>query len=54
MPLRPLLNARGEVIGVNTAIIQGAQGLGFAIPIDIAKQISQQLITKGKNILCCL
>jgi S1-C subfamily serine protease len=44
----PLLNARGEVIGVNTAIIQGAQGLGFAIPIDIAKQISQQLITKGK------
>ncbi|MEQ9233809.1 HhoA/HhoB/HtrA family serine endopeptidase [Coleofasciculus sp. E2-BRE-01] len=44
----PLLNARGEVIGVNTAIIQGAQGLGFAIPIDIAKQIAQQLITKGK------
>ncbi|MEQ8755284.1 MAG: HhoA/HhoB/HtrA family serine endopeptidase [Coleofasciculus sp. G1-WW12-02] len=44
----PLLNARGEVIGVNTAIIQGAQGIGFAIPIDIAKEISQQLITKGK------
>lgn len=30
----PLLNQRGEVIGMNTAIIQGAQGLGFAIPID--------------------
>jgi Do/DeqQ family serine protease len=44
----PLLNARGEVIGINTAIIQGAQGLGFAIPIDTAKRISQQLITKGK------
>jgi Do/DeqQ family serine protease len=44
----PLLNARGEVIGINTAIIQGAQGLGFAIPIDTAQRIAQQLITKGK------
>lgn len=44
----PLLNARGEVIGVNTAIISGAQGLGFAIPIDTAQRIAQQLITKGK------
>jgi S1-C subfamily serine protease len=44
----PLLNARGQVIGVNTAIIQGAQGLGFAIPIDTAKRIADQLITKGR------
>jgi serine protease Do len=44
----PLLNARGEVIGVNTAIISGAQGLGFAIPIAQAQRIAQQLITEGK------
>ncbi|NJK62519.1 MAG: PDZ domain-containing protein [Synechococcaceae cyanobacterium SM2_3_1] len=44
----PLLNERGEVIGVNTAIIQGAQGLGFAIPIETAQRVAQQLITKGK------
>ncbi|QDL09797.1 peptidase S1 [Brasilonema octagenarum UFV-E1] len=44
----PLLNARGQVIGVNTAIIQGAQGIGFAIPIDTAERIAQQLITQGK------
>lgn len=44
----PLLNARGEVIGMNTAIISGAQGLGFAIPINIVQGIAQQLITKGK------
>lgn len=43
----PLLNARGQVIGVNTAIIQGAQGLGFAIPIDTARQIAEQLIETG-------
>ena len=44
----PLLNARGQVIGMNTAIIQRAQGLGFAIPINTAQRISQQLITTGK------
>ncbi|NJL62610.1 MAG: trypsin-like serine protease [Methylacidiphilales bacterium] len=44
----PLLNARGEVIGMNTAIIKGAQGLGFAIPINTAQRIAQQLITKGR------
>lgn len=43
----PLLNGRGEVIGMNTAIISGAQGLGFAIPINKAQQIAQQLATTG-------
>jgi serine protease Do len=44
----PLLNAAGQVIGVNTAIIQGAQGLGFSIPIDSAQLIAQQLVKSGK------
>ncbi|MDY7020433.1 MAG: PDZ domain-containing protein, partial [Cyanobacteriota bacterium] len=44
----PLLNSKGEVIGMNTAIISGAQGLGFAIPISKAQQIAQQLIATGR------
>ena len=44
----PLLNAQGEVIGINTAIRANAQGLGFAIPIETATKIAQQLVTKGK------
>lgn len=44
----PLLNAQGEVIGINTAIIQNAQGLGFAIPINTAQNVAEQLIAKGK------
>nr|MCU0518811.1 PDZ domain-containing protein [Oscillatoria sp. Prado101] len=44
----PLLNAAGQVIGMNTAIIQGAQGLGFAIPINRAQDIAGQLIATGK------
>jgi len=44
----PLLNQRGEVIGMNTAIIQGAQGLGFAIPINRVENIADQLIANGK------
>jgi serine protease Do len=44
----PLLNASGQVIGMNTAIIQGAQGLGFAIPIKTAQQIAKELISTGK------
>ncbi|MBW4603447.1 MAG: trypsin-like peptidase domain-containing protein [Calothrix sp. FI2-JRJ7] len=44
----PLLNSKGEVVGMNTAIIQGAQGLGFAIPIATAQRISNQLIATGK------
>lgn len=44
----PLLNARGEVIGINTAIRAGAQGLGFAIPIETAQRIANELFTKGR------
>jgi len=44
----PLLNARGQAIGVNTAIIGGAEGIGFAIPIATARRIAQELITTGK------
>ncbi|MEM8502575.1 MAG: HhoA/HhoB/HtrA family serine endopeptidase [Cyanobacteria bacterium P01_D01_bin.1] len=44
----PLLNASGEVIGMNTAIRADAQGLGFAIPIETAKRISDQLFETGE------
>ncbi|MCT7994130.1 HhoA/HhoB/HtrA family serine endopeptidase [Laspinema olomoucense] len=44
----PLLDDRGEVIGVNTAIRADAQGLGFAIPIETAKRIANELFTKGQ------
>ncbi len=44
----PLLNQQGEVIGMNTAIIGGAQGLGFAIPINTAQRIASQLAATGK------
>ena len=44
----PLLNDRGEVVGINTAIRANAQGLGFAIPIETAIRISDQLFSKGK------
>lgn len=44
----PLLNDRGEVIGVNTAIRADAQGLGFAIPIETAQRVANQLFSKGK------
>ena len=40
----PLLNSAGQVIGINTAVSTTAQGLGFAIPIDVAKPIMQQAI----------
>ncbi|MGV8145411.1 MAG: serine protease HtrA [Alkaliphilus sp.] len=43
----PLLNTKGQVIGINTAKIKGGEGLGFAIPINIAKPIVAQIIEYG-------
>ena len=43
----PLLNVYGEVIGINTAIVAAGQGIGFAIPVNMAKPIFTQLIQKG-------
>jgi S1-C subfamily serine protease len=44
----PLLNSRGEVIGVNTAIIRGAQAICFAVAIDIASWVIPQLMQHGR------
>jgi len=44
----PLVDARGKVIGINTAIVAGAQNIGFAISIDTAKPIIRDLIDHGK------
>lgn len=44
----PLLNDQGQVIGINTAIRANAQGLGFAIPIETAARIADQLFTNGE------
>jgi serine protease Do len=43
----PLINMNGEVVGINTAIIASGQGIGFAIPINMAKEIAPQLQEKG-------
>jgi S1-C subfamily serine protease len=44
----PMINTDGEVIGVNTAIITGAQGLSFSVDINTAKEVANQLIQTGK------
>ncbi len=44
----PLVNLRGEAIGINTAINAQGQGIGFAIPINLARHIADQLVANGK------
>jgi serine protease Do len=44
----PLTNMEGEVVGINTAIVASGQGIGFAIPINLAKGIIEQLIATGE------
>jgi serine protease Do len=44
----PLLNINGELVGINTAIYSGAEGIGFAIPIDRARRIVSDLINYGR------
>ncbi len=44
----PLVNLKGEVIGINTAIVASGQGIGFAIPANMVKRVVAQLIDRGK------
>lgn len=44
----PLININGELIGINTAIAQQAQGIGFAIPVDVARRVARDLIEHGR------
>jgi len=46
----PLCDINGKVIGINTAIVRNAQGLGFAVPINIAKKVMEDLLKYGKVI----
>ena len=44
----PLVNSRGEVIGINTAIVVGANNIAFSIPINTAKELLPQLVARGR------
>ncbi len=44
----PLLNAAGQLVGINSAIFGGAQGIGFAIPIDVANRVIRELLLYGE------
>ncbi len=44
----PLLDSQGRVVGINSAVLQGTTGLGFAIPINLAQDIANQVLTTGR------
>ncbi|HVT44283.1 MAG TPA: trypsin-like peptidase domain-containing protein [Thermoanaerobaculia bacterium] len=44
----PLLDSNGRVIGINTAVLRGTTGLGFAVPINLARDVSEQILTTGR------
>lgn len=44
----PLMNARGEVVGINTVKVESAEGIGFAIPINITKPIINSFVNRGR------
>ena len=44
----PLINTQGEVVGINTAVMQMGQGLGFSLPVDLAKKLIPELKAHGK------
>lgn len=44
----PLFNMQGEMVGINTAIVASGQGIGFAIPVDLAKPLIPQLVKTGE------
>ena len=44
----PLLDSQGRVIGITTAILRGTTGLGFAIPINLANDVANQILTTGR------
>jgi serine protease Do len=44
----PLINIQGEVVGINTAVLQMGQGLGFSLPVDLAKKLIPELKAHGK------
>jgi len=46
----PLFNLQGEVVGINTAIVRHGQGIGFAIPVDMANRVIEDLLSKGRVI----
>lgn len=44
----PLVDSRGRVVGINTAMIMMAQGISFAVPVNTARWVASELITRGK------